>query len=162
MKLRPLCEADAPRMLEWMHDPAVNRHFRDDFAHKTPADVQSFIRSAVSGDARPYAICDAAGTYEGTVSLKHIDTASGRAEYAIVLRHDAQGRGYASFATREILRIAFQELGLRCVYLNVRQENTHAIAFYEHIGFRRLQGANPYPVPDDAPDGLLWYDIENM
>ncbi len=89
-----------------------------------------------SAAARHYAICDDEDAYQGTISLKDIDVENGTAEYAIVLRRQAQGKGYASFATREILRIAFEELGLHKVYLNVWKENAHAVGFYEHMGFR--------------------------
>ena len=100
-----------------------------------------------SAAARHYAICDDEDAYQGTISLKDIDVENGTAEYAIVLRRQAQGKGYASFATREILRIAFEELGLHKVYLNVWKENAHAVGFYEHMGFRALR---PVVVRDAA------------
>lgn len=108
---------------------------------------------------RHYAICDDNDAYQGTISLKDIDKENGTAEYAIVLRRQAQGKGYARFATQEILRIAFEELGLHKVYLNVWKENTHAVGFYEHMGFRREGEAREQIVLHGKRCSLLWYGI---
>ena len=159
MKLRTLLEKDAPLMLEWMHDPAVNHVFRADFASMSQDDVISFIRGGQSASERHYAICDADDTYMGAISLKHIDVENGTAEYAIVLRQAAQGRGFAGFATREILRIAFGELGLHKVYLNVLKENTHASGFYEHMGFRYEGTQREQLVIGGQRHDLHWYGM---
>ena len=43
MKLRQLQDADAPLMLEWMHDPSVVSCLFTNFAEKTLSDCQRFI-----------------------------------------------------------------------------------------------------------------------
>lgn len=159
MKLRKLAEKDAELMLEWMHDPAVNHVFRADFASMTQENVLSFIRGGQSASERHYAVCDDADTYMGTISLKHIDHENGTAEYAIVLRRAAQGKGFAGYATREILRIAFGELGLHKVYLNVLKENKHAAGFYEHMGFRYEGNAREQLIIRGVRHDLLWYGM---
>ena len=159
MKLRTLCESDAGGMLEWMHDPAVNQYFHAHFAQMTMMDVLSFIQTEQNTSSRHYAICDDKDVYQGTISLKAVDMENGTAEYAIVLRRQAQGKGYASFATREILRIAFEELGLHKVYLNVWKENAHAVGFYEHMGFRREGDAREQIVLHGRHCDLLWYGM---
>ena len=160
MKLRKLCDKDAESMLEWMHDPAVSQFFRAPFAQMTMEDARSFIRGGgQNASNHHYAICDDEDAYQGTISLKDIDVENGTAEYAIVLRRQAQGKGYASFATREILRIAFEELGLHKVYLNVWKENAHAVGFYEHMGFRREGDAREQIVLHGRHCDLLWYGM---
>lgn len=159
MKLRTLCENDASGMLEWMHDSAVNQYFRAPFAQMTIENALSFIQGGQDASARHYAICDDKDVYQGTISLKAVDMENGTAEYAIVLRRQAQGKGYASFATREILRIAFEELGLHKVYLNVWKENAHAVGFYEHMGFRREGDAREQIVLHKRRCDLLWYGM---
>ena len=160
MKLRTLCENDASGMLEWMHDSAVNQYFRAPFAQMTIENALSFIQGGgQDASARHYAICDDKDVYQGTISLKAVDKENGTAEYAIVLRRQAQGKGYASFATREILRIAFEELGLHKVYLNVWKENAHAVGFYEHMGFRREGDAREQIVLHKRRCDLLWYGM---
>lgn len=71
----------------------------------------------------------------GTISLKHIDYENKNAEYAIALHMDAIGKEYARQATDRVLTIAFHELGLHRIYLNVLTTNTRAIRFYEKYGF---------------------------
>ena len=56
--------------------------------------------------------------------------------YAISLRACAQGSGAALYATQEILRIAFIEMDLERVFLNVLADNARARKFYEKAGFR--------------------------
>lgn len=159
MKLRKLCDKDAESMLEWMHDPAVNQFFRAHFAQMTMENARSFIRGGQSAAARHYAICDDEDAYQGTISLKDIDVENGTAEYAIVLRRQAQGKGYARFATREILRIAFEKQDLCKVYLNVWKENVHAVGFYEHMGFQREGEAREQIVLHGRRCNLLWYGM---
>ena len=159
MRLRNLELKDAPLMLEWMHDSAVNQYFRAPFAQMTIENALSFIQGGQDASARHYAICDDKDVYQGTISLKAVDMENGTAEYAIVLRRQAQGKGYASFATREILRIAFEELGLHKVYLNVWKENAHAVGFYEHMGFRREGDAREQIVLHKRRCDLLWYGM---
>ena len=50
---------------------------------------------------------------------------------------DARGRGLGTEAVRQLLRIAFQERGLRRVWLQVFAHNTRAIRVYEKAGFTR-------------------------
>ena len=82
-----------------------------------------------------YAITDENDEYMGTISLKDINLDANNAEYAISLRRCAQGKGIGKSATIEILRIAFEEIGLEKVYLNVLSDNKRAIGMYEKIGF---------------------------
>ena len=159
MRLRALQDRDAILMLEWMHDPAVNHVFRLDFASMTRDKVLLFIRKGQTATESHYSICDDADTYMGTISLKQIDVVNGTAEYAIVLRQVAQGQGFAGYATREILRIAFEELGLHKVYLNVLKENEHASGFYEHIGFRYEGTQRAQLVIGGRRHDLKWYGL---
>lgn len=145
-------------MLEWMQDPSIARFFRFDAASMTEEKCRDFIASACAApDSRHYAIADEKETYLGTISLKHI--ADGRAEYAISTRKCAHGSGAAMQATREILRIAFAELGLETVYLNVLAENLRANAFYRKAGFRYTHTEhNALEIRGEQKD-LNWYEI---
>lgn len=136
MLLRNLNMSDKERMLEWMRSADVSAWFRWDPDSVDEKDVESFIEEAQEfGLSRHYAVADDNGVYMGTVSLKNIDFDNSNAEYAIALCSDAIGRGYAAFATSEILKIAFYEIGLEKVYLNVAENNKRAIRFYEKYGF---------------------------
>ena len=136
MKIRKLQPCDADGMLSWMHDDTINKVFQCDFKSFTKEKVTAFIKSAADESESLHRACtDDNGEYLGTVSLKHIDNEAKNAEYAVSFCAKAHGTGAAAFATREILRIAFEELGLHRVYLNVISENARANAFYKKMGF---------------------------
>lgn len=139
MRLRALNKKDAEGMLEWMKAPQIYRFFRFDpdsinmesvLQFIDNADVQLKNRSSVN-----MAIVNEEDEYLGTISLKNIDYSSLNAEYAISLRSMAQGKGIASWATQEILKVAFEDLMLKRVYLNVLSDNEKAIRCYEKNGF---------------------------
>lgn len=138
-RLRFLQEKDIDGMLEWMHDPQINFFYTDKIRNATVESVRSFICVAEKlrreGITYHYAIVDNDDEYQGTISLKNIVPVEG-AEFAISLRSQAQGKGIASWATQEILKIAFEELKLHRVYLNVLSDNEHANYFYARKGFR--------------------------
>jgi len=77
--------------------------------------------------------------YLGTISLKEIDFENENAEYAIVLRKKAQGKGIATEATRLVLDAAFNKYCIHRVYLTVLADNKSAIKLYERCGFK-LEG----------------------
>lgn len=139
MMLRKLEKKDVLGMLEWMHDPEIYRFFRFACENNNEEDASRFILQAQNdfevNKHRHYAIVDEHDEYLGTISLKDIDMNSLNAEYAISLRKGAQGKGIATIATKEILRIAFEDIGLNRVYLNVLSENAAAIRLYEKCGF---------------------------
>ena len=136
MNLRKLQTKDIPFMLEWMKDIEINRQFRTDFSHFTEDKVKNFIEQAQDFSVnRHYAIVDDHDEYLGTISLKEIDLINLKAEYAVVLRSKAIGTSAAKDATQQILDIAFNELKLNKVYLNVLATNTRANRFYQKFGF---------------------------
>ena len=139
--LRKIRVSDSVYMLEWMHDPEIQKSFNKDMMHMTIRDAEKFCQNAEKSDKRGetydlhWAIADKNDEYLGTISLKEIDLGNGKAEYAIVLRKKAQGKGYGAEATNELLKKAFEEIKLHKVYLTVLEENTIAIRMYEKCGF---------------------------
>lgn len=136
MRLRYLEEKDKKYILEWMKDPRVNCFFRFNPENITLESVTEFIHSSAK-DKNNYnfAIVDNDDVYLGTISLKNIDFDAKTAEYAIALRYNAQGKGVGIFATKEILKYAFETLKLNRVYLNVLADNINAIKLYEKCDF---------------------------
>lgn len=139
MHLRSLEEKDAEGILEWMHDPDIQKYFRFSAQDKTREDVFDFIKDAeikpINGRNIHYAIADDNNEYLGTISLKNVDLQSMSAEYAICLRKCAQGKGIATWATKEVLKKAFEEFHFQRVYLNVLSDNEKAIRLYKKCGF---------------------------
>lgn len=135
--LRPLELRDGIRMLEWMHCRDITRFLRLDGDNATEETVAEFIKSAADESVNLHrAIADETDTYLGTISLKNI-VPNESAEYAIVLHPEALGSGAAREATQKILDVAFRQLGLKSVYLNVISSNIRAVRFYEKMNFKR-------------------------
>lgn len=156
--LRPLKLEDAARMLEWMHDQELTRYLKLDGKNASMETVTKFILEAQEESAHVHrAVVDNNDVYFGTVSLKNIDRKNGDAEYAIALHPAALGSGAATEATRQILRIAFQQLGLNRVYLNVLEENRRAVKFYEKFGFDYYDKTGVNFLNNKKI--LLWYEI---
>lgn len=132
--LRKLEKKDIDGMLEWMHEPEINRFYRFDAESMTYENAAAFIEKK-DDHSRHYAVVDGSDEYLGTISLKDIDKVNRKAEYAIALRSCAHGTGVAASATDEVLKIAFDELGLNKVFLNVLADNGRARRFYEKYGF---------------------------
>lgn len=136
MRVRALIKEDAPRILSWIKDPEINRFFLIDSNTANLDSILLFIEKSQSKSENLHlAVTDDNDYYLGTISLKNIDYEARNAEYAISLCRDAHGTGAARFATIEILRIAFDELDLNRVYLNVLSDNIKAIKFYEKSNF---------------------------
>ena len=128
MKLRALVQKDAPLMLEWMHDPGVVENLQANFAAKTLADCEAFIRSCSDTSENLHmAIVDESDEYMGTVSLKHIRQDRKDAEFAITIRACAMGKGVSAFGMREIIQIGLEEMGLNTVYWCVSPDNKRAV-----------------------------------
>lgn len=135
MKLRNLKEKDSAGILEWMKASDVNLYFRFNPEEITKDTVRNFINNSMTEENRNFATVDDKDQYLGTISLKNIDFTNRNAEYAVSFRKKAKGTGAANFATNEILYLAFKELELNKVYLNVLSDNIRAIKFYEKMGF---------------------------
>ncbi len=164
--LRNLRKEDAPLMLEWMHDPEIQKGFRKKMNDATLEDALNFIESAgnplpiVNGGDLHLAITEKENDrYLGTVSLKNIDTVNGTAEYALVVIRSAQNKGVARAATRLVLKKAFYEMGLRRVYLSVYSNNIAAIRMYEGSGFKLEGEFRKHFIIDGEYVGWKWYGI---
>lgn len=139
MNVRNLQLKDAPLMLEWMHDKLVVKDLQQNFCDKTIEDCQKFILNSWEDKENIHlAIVDDMDTYMGTVSLKHIDTYRKQAEFAIIIRPCAMGKGISRYAMEEMLRKGFREVKLERIYWCVSQNNKRAIRFYEKNKYKRI------------------------
>lgn len=162
MKLRKLERKDATLMLEWMHDPTVVENMQIDFARKTREDCEMFIDNSQSDKENIHlAIVDDKDEYMGTVSLKHV-TAS-EAEFAIVVRKSAMGKGYSKYGMEEVIRHGLNDLGLESVYWYVSPENKRALRFYDKNGYRRIKpfkARGGYSPETKQILDYIWYRIQ--
>lgn len=140
MRLRPLKLKDAELMLEWMHDKDVTEHLKGKFQQKTITDCKEFITNSWTDEFNShFAIVKNDDIYLGTVSLKNIEDDT--AEFAISIRKEAMGKGYAQMAMKQIIQHGFEVLKLKEIYWYVSKDNLRAIKFYEKSGYH----AGEYP-----------------
>lgn len=69
------------------------------------------------------------------------------------------GGGGGTFVSLELLHIAFDDLGLKRVYLNVIEDNRRAVRLYEKLGFRYMY-ADKVNFKGRADTVLRWYEIK--
>ena len=141
ISLREIREEDAEQMLEWMHDPDIQRGFRKNMLSVTLEEARQFCRNAKltehpgQGQSVHLAVADDTDEYLGTISLKEINLEVRSAELAIVLRKKPQGQEVGAEAIRLLLKKGFAEMGLHRIYLTVLADNIAAIRLYEKCGF---------------------------
>jgi RimJ/RimL family protein N-acetyltransferase len=139
VRLRLLRGEDLPLTLRWRNQDPIRRwfFFSDLISPEQHAswfkqyqerdDDFVFIIEDIQADNQPV----------GQVALYHIDWAQGRAEFGRLMIGEvsAAGKGLAFSATQLALKIAFQELSLKEVYLEVFANNQRAITLYQGMGF---------------------------
>ena len=89
-----------------------------------------------TGKCAQFIISIADGKDIGTIFIKNIDHKNHNGEYGIFIGEEsARGKGYARFATKEILKYGFEELNLHRIHLTVMADNISAIKSYKNSGF---------------------------
>lgn len=162
MKLRKLKISDAENMLEWMHDEELCKHMHADFSSKKLEDCKEFIKtSSLNPCYVHFAIVDDNDRYMGTVSLKNIQFEEGIAEFGIVVRRCAMGKGYSQFGMREIIKYGFNDLNLKQIIWCVSKFNLRANRFYVKNGYSLISEGIPSSINKvyKNVDNLVWYGI---
>jgi len=100
------------------------------------------------------------GEFLGFVHLEDIKRPHNRAEFGVSIQNpDNQSKGYGTDATRVMLLVAFNILGLHSVYLDTMEDNERAIHTYEKVGFKQVGILRETEFIDGAFKGLLIMDI---
>lgn len=140
IRLRELERRDIPVINRWRQNRAltasigaphrhigieVDERWFESYLQRRGTDV----RCAVCVDDEPELI--------GLTSLTGIDPVHKHAEYHMMVGDRAEhGRGVGTFATREMVRHAFQDLNLHRVYVYILASNPAARRMCENAGFR--------------------------
>ncbi len=100
------------------------------------------------------------GKVVGHISVKNMDRERGEAEMGYWVGRPYWGRGYASAAGRQMLDLAFGELGLERVYAHVLAQNPASGRVLEKIGFTPV-ALPPEAIPCACADKgeTLGYDL---
>ena len=137
VSIRPITEADTPKIVKWRNTPSVVEHF----IYRTPlteeAHLNWFHNRVQTGNVAQFMITDTeTGEEVGSVYLRDIDRDNRKCEYGIFIGEDScRGKGIGSAAAKLALDYAFDTLGLNRVFLRVFADNTRAIKSYENAGF---------------------------
>jgi RimJ/RimL family protein N-acetyltransferase len=90
------------------------------------------------GDGILVAVVETAtGRMIGELMLQLTDAESRQGEIGWSLHPDAQGRGFATEAARELLRLGFDELGLHRIEAESDARNAASLRLMERLGMRR-------------------------
>lgn len=74
----------------------------------------------------------------GTVILSDIDQKNGTAQIHIKMsKNDGRGKGYGTDAVRTMVKYAFCELRLNCIYANILSYNSVSMHVFEKCGFSK-------------------------
>lgn len=151
-RTRLISPDDAPRLAE---QAVVNRDFLAPWDpvrgedYYTVDGQASVVRDALAqhaqGSGLPHVILDETGEVVGRINLTGIVRGpfqSGNLGYWV--SESANGRGLASAAVREIVRIAFGELGLHRIQAGTLVHNERSMRVLERVGFVRFGLAPEY------------------
>ncbi len=73
----------------------------------------------------------------GTIILSDIDQKNGTGHLHIKMSKEGRGKGYATEAVNVLVRYAFDELRLHCIYANILSYNDASVRLFEKCGFKR-------------------------
>lgn len=155
--LRPVDEADLPRLLQILREPGVARHWsqpddnfdRHELLSGDDADGAERITTfviAVDGET--------VGWIAGWEKL-HRDYRHAGIDLFVSTEH--QGKGYGTEAIRLVCRYLFEERGHHRLTIDPAADNVRAIRAYEKVGFKRVGIMRRYERGADGTyhDGML-------
>lgn len=160
LSLRPATGADVEPTWRFRRLETVNRWITR--APATPAEYRAQFERPESLAKTLVAELDGAVVADLMIAVgdawaqaEVADRAKGtQAELGWVLDPDRAGKGYASEAVRELLRLCFEELGLRRVTANCFADNERSWRLMERVGMRR----ETYAVRESLHRSGRWLD----
>ncbi len=126
--------------MRWFNDPDVRYWLSMSDEPEMTMESEREWYEEMRGDPARLIWCMEAGEggLIGNLGLHDIDEVHGRATLGICIgEKDCWGQGHGSDAVRQVLRYAFEDLGLRRVDLQVDEDNARGIRCYEKCGFTR-------------------------
>lgn len=126
---------------------------RPEFERKEVIDF--FLQCVEAEDRYDFLLLSPEGHVIGESVINEIHEELRSANFRIAIFHqDARGKGIGSWAVRQTVRFAFEELRLHRLSLEVFSFNPRAIRAYEKAGFRR-EGV----LRDGVKDGDKYADV---
>ena len=133
--LRPLSVDDAPALFVAHSDPEVH-HFWSGPVHENLGQTRTFIEQTLTKEAaRGWAITEDGGEALGRIVLFVLREGVG--EIGIILRREAQGRGFAAKALNLVVEYGFDDLKLHRIMADVDPDNSASLSLFLRAGFQR-------------------------
>lgn len=139
VRLRRHRPENLEHVVRWYRDPELAGLTRYQVRPMTREEIERFFHARLlATDSVAYAIhVVPTERLIGLTTFSAMDGDNGSAMFHITIgERDAWGRGYGTEATRLMLALAFERLGLHRVSLSVFAFNTRAIRSYEKAGFQ--------------------------
>ncbi len=161
--LRNICLSDSEMIVRWRNSSDVKKYFiyQDDFTLESQNEwYENEIRT---GKTIQFMIVEVkTDKAVGSVYLKNVDAEKKEAEFGIFIGDEnARGRGYGIQSAKLILSYAFEEIGLKRIYLRVFSDNYRAISCYKIVGFVQAgYYKKKYLINDEYKD-ILWMQLFN-
>jgi len=137
--LRSLELDDLERTLKWHNDAALYETLTGTFRYVSRAAEEAWLRQkiAYAPDQVNLAVClTSDAQHIGNIYLSNVDFLARHAELALFIGESQhRSKGYGRAAVRLLMKHAYQDLGLRRLYLFVLADNLPAIRVYEKCGF---------------------------
>ena len=141
VRLRPIERDDLPRFVEWFGDPKV-RHYLAVYLPFSLAQEERWFENLQERLEQQkdivLAIETTEGVHIGNISLNNIDWKNRKAELGIVIGNKSYwNQGYGTDAIRTLVGMAFEEMNLHRVFLQVDADNARGLRCYEKSGFQQ-------------------------
>jgi RimJ/RimL family protein N-acetyltransferase len=138
--LRSLETTDLDALRHWHNNSELYDSLGGSFRYVSRTTEEEWLRKRMAASSLEVnlAICRSIdSTHIGNIYLRDIDWVSRRAELHIFIGEpDERGKGYGLAAMRLLIRHAFDDMGLRRIYLSLLEGNTAAVRLYKKCGFQ--------------------------
>lgn len=133
--LRQLVKADGAA-LHAAHSDQTTHQYWSSPAHASAEETERYTQETLDmPGARVWAITEDGEEALGRVAL--FEVREGVGEFGIILRREAQGRGFAAKAVELITHHAFAELGMHRIMADVDPDNSASLTLFLRNGFQR-------------------------
>ena len=140
--LRPFVQSDFDAVYDMQSRPELVRYLMWDVMDRDA--VQTFLerrlrQHSIDGDDSALVLAATIPPSDRVIGEFMLRVSSERhrqGEIGWSLHPDAQGHGYATEAAQELLRIAFQDLGLHRIVADADPRNTGSLRIMERLGMR--------------------------
>jgi RimJ/RimL family protein N-acetyltransferase len=160
--IRPIQLQDSPEIFRYRSNPIANQY--QGWIPSNIQDVQDFILNRVSSEINigdswfQYAII-LQGTNEliGDIGLHFLRSNLSIVEIGITLDELQQGKGYATEALAEILKLIFHDLDKEMILAEIAPQNTKSIRLFSRLGFLELESmVKDLILRQDYPDDMIY------